>query len=356
MTSRETVLAELSEVPGTTLSEPDSWADLPGHSLSPLHVRTTSPASYAVVLQVLREHGFTITDAAPFSSSHVLLDHSLVYSVSVSHTVELLAGVFPVLDQRLVVSEPHQSAARMVLRFWEQLLRSPVVHDDVLEEVIHAWDSLPTHVREAMLSHLSRVTRTLVEAATSMENPRLLLKAHKALRRSVRSARLRSLARRGVLRTHALHTVSLISGTSVVFLAGTDEDAATETAMLLTTHQMTARPVRLSRNPFLAALRYLTVALPLRFTGVSVVCYDPPTRRFLTPRPLVAASPARPLVGESDTALARSSRLAASEELWLKTHQGSRQVRDATPHTIVCSVLQGTYSRFPESWYSPLTK
>lgn len=356
VTRRGTILEELTALGASYLADPDSWVELPDHSLTPLRVWAAAPAEYSNVLQVLGRYGFICTDDAATSSSHVLLDEECALAVSVSHTVKRLNGVFAVLDQRLVTSESSRCAAGVVLSFWEQLAKTPVIPDETLETVMATWDTLAIYEREALLASLPRITRTLVEAATSMENPRLLLKAHNALRRSVRAARLRSLAERGVLRTHALNTISPISSTCVVFVAGEEDTTAIQTAILLTTNQMTARAVKLSKNPLVATVRYLFAALPLRLYGVSVVCYNPPSVRGLLPRPLVVATPARPLVAESDTALAKTSRLAASEALWLKKHTGSRRVVDASPLAIACSTLQGTNSRFPESWFSRSSK
>ena len=356
MTRRESILEELAALDVSYLADPVSWAELPDNALTPLRVWVAAPAAYSDVLQVLGRYGFICTDDAATSSSHVFLDEECALAVSVSHTVKRLNGVFAVLDQRLITSESSRRAAGVVLSFWEQLSKTPVIPDETLETVLATWDTLAIYEREALLAGLPRITRTLVEAATSMENPRLLLKAHKALRRSVRAARLRSLAERGVLRTHALNTVSPISGTYVVFIAGDEDTTATQTAILLTTNQVTARAVKLSKNPLVATVRYLFVALPLRFYGVSAVCYNPPSARGFLPRPLVVATPARPLVGESDAALAKMSRLAASEALWMKKHAGSRRVVDASPLAIACSTLQGTHSRFPESWFSRASK
>lgn len=352
MTTREAILADLETLAGVDLVDSEVWVELPAHALTPLRVWCDSPSVYDAAIQRLARFGFISTDEAKHSSSHVLLGEENVFVVALSHTVKLINGAIPALDQRLIVEPAARSAAGEVLRFWEHLIRTPAVSDETHESVIRTWDTMAVHNRASLLAGLPRVTRTLVEAATSMDNPRLLLKAHKALRRSVRAARFRSLAERGVLRTHVMNAFSPISSTAVVFLAGTDEEPAALTAALLTTHQMTARPVRLSRNPVLAAARYLFVALPYRLSGVSTVCYDPPSVRLFIPRPLVAATPARPIVGESDAALSRTSRLASSEALWLKTHAGSRRVVDASPLSIACSTLQGTYSRFPESWFS----
>jgi hypothetical protein len=352
VTVRAETLAELSALEGTQLTEAEDFADLPERSLTPLHVWASSPETYNAVLQVLSRRGFICTDDTALSSSHVLLDDSSVTVVCVSHTVKYLRGILPVLDQRVITSKADCESVGVVLSFWEQLVKTPVVPDETLEVVMRTWDALALHVREATLAGLPRVTRTLVEAASSMENPQLLLKAHKALRRALRSARLRSLAERGLLRTYFLSVLSPISGTSVVLLAGSEPDTATHAAALLTLHETPSRPVRLSRNAALAAVRYLFIALPLRFSGQSVVCYDPPTSRVLLPRPLVAATTARPILDGDDAVLARTSRLAAAEALWLKKHTGSRRISDASAHSIACSVLQGGYSRFPESWIS----